>query len=149
MSKTNILKTDSNKVNEGISQITNFVEYATEQYPVDHDHLYLLGFSQGAIVSMTLGLTLGNRIKGLVALSRYIPAFVKEEYAISSVDKLSLFISHGEFDNVLPYKWGLKSNEFFQGLGAQVSFRTYTEGHTVSLENQQDFKKWLINDLGK
>ncbi|PGK31728.1 esterase [Bacillus anthracis] len=135
--------------NEGISQITNFIEYATEQYPIDHDHLYLLGFSQGAIVSMTLGLTFGNRIKGIVALSGYIPAFVKEEYAIKSVDKLSLFISHGEFDNVLPYEWGLKSNEFFQGLGAQVSFQAYTEGHTVSLENQQDFKKWLIDDLGK
>ena len=41
-----------------------------------------MGFSQGAILSMTLGLKLGNRIKGIIALSGYIPAFVKEEYDI-------------------------------------------------------------------
>lgn len=133
----------------GISRLTSFVDYAVEQYPLDHRHLYLLGFSQGAIVSMTLGLALGNRIKGIIALSGYIPGFVKEEYDIKPVDHLSLFISHGEFDNILPYEWGVESHEFFQGLGAQVTFQAYPEGHTVSLKNQQDFTKWLLSDLGK
>ncbi|OIK11693.1 hypothetical protein [Bacillus sp. MUM 13] len=132
-----------------IIQLTGFIDYATEQYPLNHDHLYLLGFSQGAIVSMTLGLTLGNRIKGIVALSGYIPGFVKEEYSIQPVDQLSLFISHGELDTVLPYQWGLESNEFLQGLGAQVTFQSYSEGHTVSLKNQKDFTKWILNNLSQ
>ena len=51
---------------------------------------------------MTLGLKLGNRIKGIIALSGYIPAFVKEEYEINSLDHVSAFISHGEYDQVLP-----------------------------------------------
>ncbi len=133
----------------GIKQLTNFIDYVVEQYNVDSNHLYLLGFSQGAIVSMTLGLTLGNRIKGIVALSGYIPSFVKEEYTIQSVDQLSLFISHGQFDNILPYEWGLESKEYFQSLNAQITFKTYSEGHTVSIKNRQDFKNWLITDLAK
>ncbi|MGW9164851.1 alpha/beta hydrolase [Priestia megaterium] len=135
--------------NHVISQLTSFIDYAGEQYPLDHDYLYLLGFSQGAIASMTLGLTLGDRIKGIVALSGYIPGFVKEEYALKPVNHLSLFISHGEFDNVLPYKWGLESYAFFQGLGAQVTFQDYPEGHTISLKNHQDFMKWILDDLTK
>lgn len=133
----------------GIKQLTNFIDYVVEQYNVDSNHLYLLGFSQGAIVSMTLGLTLGNRIKGIVALSGYIPSFVKEEYTIQSVDQLSLFISHGQFDNILPYEWGLESKEYFQSLNAQITFKTYSEGHSVSIKNRQDFKNWLITDLAK
>lgn len=131
----------------GIKQLTDFIDYAAERYPIDQDRFYLLGFSQGAIVSMTLGLILGNRIKGIVALSGYIPEFVKDEYRIKPFDQLSLFISHGEFDNVLPHEWGVDSSEFFRGFGAQVTFKAYSEGHTVSLKNQQDFMKWIFDNL--
>jgi phospholipase/carboxylesterase len=130
-----------------ISQLAAFIDYATEYYPINPNNLYVLGFSQGAILSMTLGLTLGNRIKGIVALSGYIPGFVKEEYNIQPVNQLSFFISHGKFDNVLPYEWGVESNVFFQGLGSQVTFQSYSEGHTISLANQQDFMKWILADL--
>ncbi|HZG70171.1 MAG TPA: hypothetical protein VEY51_01420, partial [Chondromyces sp.] len=131
---------------EGISKLTDFIDYACEQYPLDTSCLYLLGFSQGAILSMTLGLTLGNRIKGVIALSGYIPRFVKEEYTIKPVDELSLFISHGQMDQVLPYEWGVENDKYFRELGAKVTFQTYAEGHTVSLKNQQDFIKWLLDD---
>ena len=128
---------------EGIRKLTSFIDYACDEYPIDMSQLFLLGFSQGAILSMTLGLTLGSRIKGIIVLSGYVPAFVKEEYKIQPVDKLSLFISHGEMDQVLPFDWGLANNEYFRGLGANVTFKTYQEGHTVSIENQKDFMNWL------
>jgi phospholipase/carboxylesterase len=133
--------------NEGVSKLTSLIDYACEQYPLDTSHLYLLGFSQGAILAMTLGLTLGNKIKGIVALSGYIPAFVKEEYVVKPVDEVSLFISHGEMDQVLPFEWGVANNEYFRQLGAKVTFNTYPEGHTVSLQNLQDFTNWLLQDI--
>jgi phospholipase/carboxylesterase len=134
---------------DGVSKLTSFIDYACEQYSLDRSHLYLLGFSQGAILAMTLGLTLGNKIKGIVALSGYIPAFVKEEYEIKPVNEVSVFISHGEMDQVLPFEWGLANNEYFRQLGANVTFKTYQEGHSVSLRNLQDFTNWLKQDLEK
>ena len=134
---------------EGITTLTNFIDYACEEYPVDKSQLYLLGFSQGAILSMTLGLALGDRIKGIVALSGYIPGFVKEEYDIKPVNQVSLFISHGEFDQVLPFEWGKANNEYFKELGSDVTFKTYPEGHTVSQQNYEDFTKWLLETLKK
>ncbi|MFB5197674.1 alpha/beta hydrolase [Neobacillus sp. KR4-4] len=134
---------------EGIRKLTSFIDYACEDYPLDESQLFLLGFSQGAILSMTLGLTLGSRIKGIIALSGYIPAFVKEEYQIQSVDNLSLFISHGVLDQVLPFDWGLANNEYFSGLGADVTFKTYQEGHTVSMDNHRDFMNWLMEKVEK
>jgi len=134
---------------EGIRKLTSFIDYACEDYPLDESQLFLLGFSQGAILSMTLGLTLGSRIKGIIALSGYIPAFVKEEYQIQSVDNLSLFISHGVLDQVLPFDWGVANNEYFSGLGADVTFKTYQEGHTVSMDNHRDFMNWLMEKVEK
>ena len=134
---------------EGIRKLTSFIDYACAEYPVNQSQLFLLGFSQGAILSMTLGLTLGSRINGIIALSGYIPAFVKDEYNIQTVDKLSLFISHGEMDQVLPFDWGLANNEYFRELGADVTLKTYQEGHTVSIENHKDFMNWLMEIVKK
>ena len=132
---------------EGINKLANFIDYASVNYPIDPEKLYLLGFSQGAIVSMTLAVTLGNKIKGIVALSGYIPQFVKEEYMINVGNHLSVFISHGEFDQVLPYEWGKENVDYFTELGVPTTFKTYGEGHTVSEKNLQDSKLWIFNDL--
>jgi phospholipase/carboxylesterase len=132
---------------EGINKLTTFIDYAEEKYPLDSKKVYLMGFSQGAIVSMTLALTLGNKIKGVIALSGYIPQFVKEEYMINTGIQLSLFISHGEYDQVLPYEWGKENVEYFTQLGVPVTFKSYPEGHTVSLDNFRDFQAWILNDF--
>ncbi|MBP1174146.1 putative esterase [Paenibacillus sp. PvR133] len=49
-----------------------------------------LGFSQGAILSMLLALTLGNQLKGIVALNGYVPDFVKTEYTLQSTENVSV-----------------------------------------------------------
>lgn len=130
-----------------IGQLTHFLDYASENYPIEPEEIYLLGFSQGAIVAMTLGLTLGERIKGIVALSGYLPFFVKEEYDIKSIQNLSIFISHGVNDPVLPYELGVESRTFFEKQGANVSFHSYPEGHHVSLQNYRDLMEWITNNL--
>ena len=50
-------------------------------------------------------------------------------------------------DQVLPFEWGVANNEYFRGLGANVTFETYPDAHTVSLKNHQDFTKWLLDSL--
>lgn len=134
---------------DAIHRLANFIDYASINYEIDPEQVYLLGFSQGAIVSMTLALTLGNKIKGVVALSGYIPQFVKEEYMINLGKHLSVFISHGEYDQVLPYEWGKENVDYFTELGVPMTFKSYPEGHTVSEENLLDFQSWILNDLRK
>ncbi|WP_428910197.1 alpha/beta hydrolase [Niallia sp. Krafla_26] len=132
---------------QSLNQLTHFIEYATEQYPIDSEQVFLLGFSQGSILSMSLALTLGKKIKGIVALSGYLPKLVIEDYEIQPVDHLSVFISHGEMDGVLPYQWGVEAQEYFKKLEAKVSFYSYPEGHTISLKNHQDLLKWIQDQL--
>jgi len=138
---------DRGGFDEGIKLISRFIDYALEEYPIDATSLYFLGFSQGAVISMTLALTLGHKLKGIAALSGYIPQFVLEEYDRKPVDGLSVFISHGEKDPVLPYQWGVAAQEYFNEMNASVSFYSYQEGHIISLKNQEDFTIWLHNDL--
>ena len=103
----------------------------------------MLGFSQGAVLAQSLALTMGNVIKGVVALSGYVPDFVKTEYKKHPVSHLNIFISHGEYDYIIPPKWGRESKDYFEAQGAKVTFKTYNDGHGVTPENRQDLIAFL------
>lgn len=130
-----------------IKDLQAFIEAKVEEHSIDSEQLFLLGFSQGAILSQSLALIMGNQIKGIVALSGYIPAFVKEEYAIQPVNNLNAFISHGELDNVLPYEWGVASKEYFTEQGANVTFKSYSVAHGVAADNHRDLLAFLNKNL--
>ncbi|MNI11070.1 Carboxylesterase 2 [compost metagenome] len=123
-----------------------FIQYATDKYPVDSKRRYLLGFSQGAILSMTLALTMGGQIKGIVALNGYVPEFVKMEYPLKTVTDVSVFISHGEYDSVFPIRIGQETAAYFQNQTPRCTFNTYPIGHGVSEENQRDLVNWMNRD---
>jgi phospholipase/carboxylesterase len=131
---------------QAVQQLDAFIHYATEKYPIDATKRYLLGFSQGAILSMTLALTMGNQLKGIVALNGYVPDFVKTEYSLKSVKNVSVFISHGEFDSVFPIQIGHDTAAYFENQTSNLTFKTYPTDHGVSEENQQDFMNWLNKD---
>lgn len=132
-----------------VKKLSNFIDTSLKEYPLDESSLYILGFSQGAILGMTIGLTFNQKIKGVVALSGYIPQFVREEYSMKPSEKLSVFISHGEMDPIFPIAWGSANVEFFNEFGTDVTFKTYGVGHTISAENHRDFHEWLLYDLSQ
>ncbi|MFC6648674.1 alpha/beta hydrolase-fold protein [Paenibacillus rhizoplanae] len=133
---------------QAVSDLEAFIHYATQQYPVDPDRRYLLGFSQGAILSMTLALTMGEQLKGIVALNGYIPDFVKMEYKLRSLKNVSVFASHGEYDSVFPVRIGHETAAYLEGQTERLAFRLYPSDHGVTEANQRDFLQWLKQDAG-
>ncbi|QPQ35113.1 MULTISPECIES: alpha/beta hydrolase [unclassified Lysinibacillus] len=127
--------------------LQRFMLEAIEEFQIDPHKVYVLGFSQGAVLAQSLAFVMGNLITGIVALSGYTPKFVTEEYAIRTVNHLHAFISHGDYDYVIPSQWGVESKELFEQFGASVTFRQYPDGHGVTPENRQDLVMFLTQQL--
>lgn len=125
----------------------SFILEAIEEFNVDINRIFLVGFNQGAAVVETLTLTLGNLITGTVALSGYLPEFVMNEYKKAPVDRTKIFISHGEYDYDFPIQWGQASKNYFEELEVQVTFKTYPDGHGVTPENLKDMVAFLAENL--
>ncbi|GGA33112.1 alpha/beta hydrolase [Psychrobacillus lasiicapitis] len=136
-------KPDRDVFDKVLTFIQSFIHEAIEEYDLDPNGITLLGFSQGAILVQSLALIMGNAINSVVALSGYIPDFVKEEYSKRPVDQLNIFISHGDYDYVIPSQWGAESKDYFEALGANVTFKAYRDGHGVTPENHQDLLAFL------
>ncbi|MBD7944249.1 dienelactone hydrolase family protein [Psychrobacillus sp. Sa2BUA9] len=126
-----------------VTYLHQFIAEAIEEYNLDQNKINLLGFSQGAVLAQTLAFTMGNVINGVVALSGYLPDFVKEEYRKHPIEHLNVFISHGDYDYVIPSQWGAESKEYFEEQGAKVTFKTYEDGHGVIPENQRDIVTFI------
>ncbi|GAV13973.1 alpha/beta hydrolase [Paenibacillus sp. NAIST15-1] len=133
---------------EAIKQLEAFIQYAMDKYPIDPGKCYLLGFSQGAILSMTLALTMGDQLKGIVALNGYIPDFVKTEYSLRSLNNVSVFVSHGEYDSVFPVRIVHETATYLKEHTQRITLKIYPTDHGVSEENQRDVLDWLRRDAG-
>lgn len=129
--------------------IEDFVGKATAKYHTHSDRVFLVGFSQGAIMSYEVGLRKPALVRGIAALSGSVLPVLKAELKPSeSLGKLAIFIGHGTLDQALPYTSATQANEVLVGLGLTPEFHGYPGmPHTVSETEVQDLKAWLENSL--
>src|SRR5688572_22536093 len=64
---------DPDQVLAALETIDHFVDEVLATYPIDPQKLFLLGFSQGSILSMCYTLTHPARVAGAIAQSGYLP----------------------------------------------------------------------------
>ena len=114
----------------------------------DPKNIMLLGFSQGAAVIYSLLTTYnleqyGLGVRAAIAMSGYIPRDVVESVADKNFAGLPLFISHGEFDDLVPAQALDEARDLFTNAGATVTAHMYPCGHGVLPETVEDMKRWL------
>ncbi|KAF2405857.1 phospholipase/carboxylesterase [Pseudomonas antarctica] len=129
--------------------IEEFVGKATAKYHTQSDRVFLVGFSQGAIMAYEVGLRHPQLVRGIAALSGSVLPVLKAELKPSeSLGKLAIFIGHGTLDQALPYASATRANEVLVGLGLTPTFHGYAGmPHTVSEAQVQDLKVWLEKSL--
>lgn len=89
-------------------KIISFIDELKLVEDFDDKQVFLMGFSQGGIMSYSAALTTPEKIKGIVVMSGRLLPEVKP--LITSNDKLKqlkVFVSHGKSDNVLNYQYAI------------------------------------------
>lgn len=136
------------EANESLLKIENFIDDIIKKYDADTNKLFLLGFSQGCILSMAYAFRNPNKIKNIIALSGYLNTdLLPTDYRINNYNKLDFFISHGSVDQVLPVIWARKSPVLLDELNIKNQYQEYPVGHGVAPQNFTDFKNWIIKRL--
>ena len=102
----------------------------------------MAGFSQGAILSMTMALKYGAFFKGIAALHGYVPQHVLTE-KIADLEAVHVFIGHGEQDEMFSISVGRANEALFKDRSPNVTFKTYRSGHWVSDAEKTDVYLWF------
>jgi len=140
-------KPEPEQVLAALETIAHFVDEILTTYPIDPQKLFLLGFSQGSILSMCYTLMKPARITGVIAQSGYIPNGIEIEIDGAGVKGKPFLLTHGELDTLIPVDWGRASRDRLQSLGADVEYHEFQMGHNVSMESLAMIHKWLERHL--
>ena len=115
-----------------------------------HDHididkrLFLGGFSQGAALSLSMGLNNDMESDGIIAISGYVPSASK----INIIDhKKDIYVAHGKNDTTISIETHEKSIKFFEK--NNLSYTEYLDdcGHTISKAMIGSLSEWMYNRL--
>ena len=137
---------DLKQAKESIDKIAVFIDEIKLKYNTNADKTFLLGFSQGAILSYSISFFYPNKVNAVLALSGYINSELLPT-EISKDIKTDYYCSHGSVDQVLPVDWARKSKPFLDNLNLQNVYSEYPVGHGVAPQNFYSFKSWIEERL--
>jgi phospholipase/carboxylesterase len=101
------------------------------QHGLAADRLVLGGFSQGAVMSYSLGLGKGRpRPAAITAFSGFIPEVPGFELDLSP-PLPPVAIGHGTHDPVIEVEWGRRARALLEQAGAQVLYRETPMFHQI------------------
>lgn len=124
--------------------IITFIGQLKGKYTFDESKVFLCGFSQGAIMSYSVGLTHPDKIRGIAVMSGRILDEVKPKVvAAKQLKQLNVFISHGTNDKVLAVQQARDANLYLAKMGVYATYKEYMDGHTINREMFGDLVDWL------
>lgn len=144
---TQVGKPDPTRLANALSILDKFIDEMIEAYPVDRTKLYLLGFSQGSIMSISYALTKPGRVAGVIAQSGYIPHESGLRIDAAGVKEKPFILTHGTQDPMLPVEWARRSRDTLQALETDLEYHEFNMGHHISAESIAIISSWLEKQL--
>ena len=124
--------------------LIRFIGEVTEAYGTNPLQVYLLGFSQGAIISLSVLLTRPDLPAGVVAMSgRILPEVLPKMAAPEALRGIPVMVVHGVADPVLPVHYGRAIRDRLSTLPVDLTYREYMMGHQITEESLAAVAAWL------
>lgn len=124
--------------------LVKFIDELQKIYHFNPEKSFLMGFSQGTILSYAVALSYPEKIKNIIALSGYInEELITIPSDISLYENLDFFCSHGSVDPVIPVEWARKTQKYLQNKKIQFIYNEYHVGHGVAPQNFFDLQNWI------
>ncbi len=120
------------------------IQQAVAAFGANPQRVYLMGFSQGAIMSASVALTRPDLVAGAVLMSgRILPEIQPRMVEPEQLTGLPILAVHGSADTVLPIHNGRASRDLLSKLPVKLTYKEYAMGHEVTPQSLRDVQAWL------
>jgi phospholipase/carboxylesterase len=130
--------------------LRKFIGEVIEAYDCDPQAVYLVGFSQGAMMSLAIALTFPGTAAAVVAMSgRILPQTVEQIADKDTLIGLPILVVHGTGDSLLPISHARETKTRLAELPVDLTYREYDMGHEISAESLEEITHWLTRQLDR
>lgn len=113
-------------------------------------NVYLMGFSQGSIITQIAGIKKHDLLDGIIILSGPEinhpgkPEIIwPSDSEIINANNLDIFIAHGKSDEIIDIKIANKSKEYYEKQGYNTLLFEFEGGHEINPEAMKKIEKWI------
>lgn len=125
-------------------QLAGFIAGLQADFGVPPARTVVAGFSQGGIMSASVGLTRPDLMAGFGILAgRILPELEPRLAGSEALAHLQAFIGHGRDDTKLPVEWAHRADAWLTRLGVPHETRLYPGDHGIAPALQADFLRWF------
>ena len=125
-------------------RLADFIAELQARYRVAASHTVVAGFSQGGIVSASVGLTHPELLRGFGVLAgRILPEIEPLLASRASLARIAAFVGHGRDDTKLPVEWAHRADAWLRELGVAHETRLYPGDHGIAPAMAADFHAWF------
>ncbi len=109
----------------------------------------LMGFSQGGVMSLEVGLNCNHPILGIVDMSGYMPDPSKTMERVKAPKTTPILIVHGTQDPIISIQLAQQVQGVLTKAGYHPELKQFNMGHQMSLESMATVHDFLISILEK
>ena len=125
-------------------QIVDSIGRSIELLDLDEKKINLLGFSQGASLSIICGLKSPSIFNSLVALCGFLPIEdLADKIDKTKIKNTKIFMGNGKLDQTVPIHYAHGSRDGLIDMGIKPDYREYNSEHTIPNDCLNDVIVWL------
>ena len=136
----------SQEIELAISKLKDTIKFYLEQLNLTFNDCFVMGFSQGGIITFEFAKRIEARLAGIGIISGRI--IQKNDIANAFLKKIPIFISHGSDDDVLPVSNFDQSIEYLKV--NELSYESHLmngDTHTISPNTINLFQKFIKKNI--
>ena len=131
-----------------VATLIQFIHTLPNLYNADLNHIYLMGFSQGAATSLATAIHQPDLIKGIASLVGFMPHGAEDAIETARLAELPVFMAAGTKDERIPLSIARESAKAVRAAGAFLAYHEYETGHKLNGAGMRDLKQWWAEQAG-
>ena len=141
------LQMDVKEAKNSLNELNRFIsEDLSVKYNFGLNQVYLLGFSQGCMISYALSINFPENYKKAVGLSGKIPHEIINFNERFDYSNHNFFCSHGLNDHVIPIEIGRETDRWFSEKNINHKYLEFESAHGINSENFEQMNLWLLKN---
>lgn len=128
--------------------IADFIDWVAQRQGIPASLVFLLGFSQGGIMTLNEALTQPRHFGGGLAYNiRLLPEVLKQLAPAEELSGAPMFVAQTRQDPVMRLSWSRDMHEKLTRLPLALSYHEYEGGHQIVEAALSDGMQWLSRQI--